>query len=84
MSSLKKKIIYDRKLKKENVKRFSIIRLKIKKKFQKEMFLRFFLTFPLFFILFTFSNREERNIMIPEKKIFREDIGEELECNKSR
>lgn len=48
------------------------------------MFLRFFLTFPLSFILFTFSNREERNIMIPEKEIFREDIGEELECNKSR
>lgn len=82
MSSLKKKIIYDRKLKKENVKRFSIIRLKIKKKNSRRKC--FFLTFPLSFILFTFSNREERNIMIPEKKIFREDIGEELECNKSR
>lgn len=37
----------------------------------------------LFFSFYIF-NREERNIMIPEKEIFKEDIGEELECNKSR
>lgn len=84
MSSLKKKIIYDRKLKKENVKRFSIIRLKIKKKIPEGNVSPILPYISSLFFSFYIFNREERNIMIPEKEIFKEDIGEELECNKSR